>query len=211
MNGIKISNSERVFIVGASGSGKTELGKFLLNKLNRVVIIDPKHTFKLDGFKNVWRMMGFTDLMKKQFRLIARPKINDDEKLSDLIRKLYKLKNVTIYIDELATLNDSFPSSMALLANVVRTGREKNVSVWSGTQRPRHVPLIFLTESESMFVFNLRSEADREHVAGYGGDELKDRIGNYQFWYIRSGMDNPDLLTLDRENGKIKRVRKESQ
>lgn len=208
MEGISITNSERVFLVGASGSGKTELAKRLLKNLNRVLVIDPKHTFKLEGFNNGWSFINQFDTNKKNFRLFVRPKLGDDEKLFNLINKLYKKKNVTIYIDELATLTDYFPASMMALSNIARTGREKKVSVWTGTQRPRHIPLIFLTESETFFVFSLRAEADRDHVAGYGGDELKERIKPFQFWYVKSGKENPDLLTLDLPTGKIKKIRK---
>ena len=53
---IRILASDRVAFIGASGTGKTELAKFFLSRLNRVVVIDPKHTFRLEGFKRTWRL-----------------------------------------------------------------------------------------------------------------------------------------------------------
>lgn len=196
---ISIKNSDRVAFIGTSGSGKTVLAKYYLQFLNRVVVIDPKHTFKLDGFKRAWRI----PFMARSFKLVVRPKMNDDEKLLELIQVLYKMRNVTIYVDELATLNDTFPLSTAALANVARTGRELKVALWTATQRPRGVPRIFMTESETFFIFNLRAEEDRAYVAGYAGNEVQERIMNREFWYVRTDAERPDLLTLDLDNNRI--------
>lgn len=195
---IKISNSDRVAIIGASGTGKTELAKFLLQKMNRVVVIDPKHTFKMNvpGSKK-WSRGWNIPLFASDFRLIVRPKMNDDEKLYDLVNKLYKMGHVTIYVDEMATLSDMFPDTTMLLKNVARTGREKHVALWSAVQRPRGVPLVFFTECETFFVFNLRSEDDRNHIRGYVGDEVLQRIPKYKFWHCSTDEDDINLLSLD--------------
>ena len=198
---IKINNSDRIAFIGASGTGKTELAKFFLSRLNRIVVIDPKHTFRLEGFKRTWAIPW----LRRDFRIIVRPKINDDSKLYDLIAKLYKMGHVTIYVDEMATLSDMFPDSTYLLKNVARTGREKRVALWSAVQRPRGVPLVFFTECETFFVFNLRSIDDRMHVKGYVGDEVLDRIPKYKFWHCSTDSDDIELLSLDLTNQSIKK------
>lgn len=199
---IKILASDRVAFIGASGTGKTELAKFFLSRVNRIVVIDPKHTFRLEGFKRTWRLPWGKN---SDFRLIVRPRMDQDAELYELITRLYKMGHVTIYVDEMATLSEMFPSSTALLKNVARTGREKRVALWSAVQRPRGVPLVFFTECETFFVFNLRSIDDRQHVKGYVGDEVLDRIPKYKFWHCSTDSDDPILLTLDLKTQSIKK------
>jgi len=199
---IRILASDRVAFIGASGTGKTELAKFFLSRLNRVVVIDPKHTFRLEGFKRTWRLPW---AKKSDFRLIVRPKMDQDAELYELIARLYKMGHVTIYVDEMATLSEMFPYSTALLKNVARTGREKRVALWSAVQRPRGVPLVFFTECETFFVFNLRSMDDRQHIRGYIGDEVLDRIPKYKFWHCSTDSDDLSLLSLDLKTESIKK------
>lgn len=199
---IRIQASDRVAFIGASGTGKTELAKFFLSRVNRIVVIDPKHTFRLEGFKRTWRLPWGKN---SDFRLIVRPKMDQDAELYELITRLYKMGHVTIYVDEMATLSEMFPTSTALLKNVARTGREKRVALWSAVQRPRGVPLVFFTECETFFVFNLRSIDDRQHVKGYVGDEVLDRIPKYKFWHCSTDSDDPILLTLDLKTQSIKK------
>ena len=199
---IRILASDRVAFIGASGTGKTELAKFFLSRLNRVVVIDPKHTFRLEGFKRTWRLPWAKN---SDFRLIVRPKMDQDAELYELIARLYKMGHVTIYVDEMATLSDMFPHTTALLKNVARTGREKRVALWSAVQRPRGVPLVFFTECETFFVFNLRSMDDRQHIRGYIGDEVLDRIPKFKFWHCSTDSDDLSLLSLDLKTESIKK------
>ncbi len=200
--GIKILNSDRVAFLGSTGSGKTQLAKFFLEKLNRVVVIDPKHTFKLDGFKKGWTPPSF----KNDFKLIVRPKRSEDERLDELFLKLFKMGNVTIYCDEMATLSDFFPESTRTLEDIARTGREKRVALWSAMQRPRGCPKVFLTESEVFFCFNLRAEEDRKYVQTFAGDEAThSKVKKFSFWYIRTDEESPGLFTLNLNKNTVER------
>jgi len=205
MNKFKIQEDNRLIVVGTTGSGKTVLAKHLLlnPNLTRVVVIDPKHTFSLEGYKRGWSLPWLSN----KFKLIVRPSKKDDEKLASLLYSLLGAGNVIIYIDELATMADFFKLSTAVLADIARTGREKKVGLWTATQRPAWIPKIFLTESEVYIMFQLRTDADRKYMAGLMGDDVRDPIQKYQFWFLgSSGEPTPDLLTYDLKNSSIKNV-----
>lgn len=190
---IKINNNERVAIIGMTGSGKSELIKHFLRPMNRILVIDPKHTFKLDGFSRARKLPMFGN----NFKVIYRPRWEDDFDLSRLIARLNKMRDVTIYVDELSTITEQFPETIGMLADVVRTGRERRVAVWSAMQRPRWIPRIFLSEAEVFFQFFLNAMEDKAYMAQYIGREVLEDIEFHDFWYRRPGEKFPSLLRLD--------------
>lgn len=199
---IEIHTDERLIFVGKTGSGKTVLAKHFLSKANRVLVIDPKHTFKLDGYRRARGLPAFTN----DWRLIYRPRFEDDGDLARLIYKLNKGRECTIYCDELATLTEQFPATTAMLADVARTGRERHVAIWNALQRPRWVPRVFFTEAETIFLFNLRAGEDRAYMAQFAGPDVLDPIEKFNFWYARSDDQFPALMRLDLGRGGIIQV-----
>jgi hypothetical protein len=199
MKKIQIRNNERVAFIGATGSGKTLLAMYLLSGLNRVVVIDPKHTFHLSGYKVGWRL----PLTSGEFHLVIRPGQNDDERLAGFLLRLMRAGSVTIYCDEAATTSDIFPETVAALTEISRTGRENHVALWCTMQRPRRVPLTMLTETESFFVFSVRSKDDRDYIRGYTGDEVNKKLPRFVFWYFRTDEDSPALMTLNLEKNQV--------
>ena len=207
---VKIKANERAFFVGTTGSGKTVLAKYLLNYSgDRIFVIDPKHTFehKNEDFEYAKNLPIF----RKEFKIIYRPTKNDDRDMANILTELYKRGNVLIYVDELATTAKFFPATIEILEDISRTGRERYISLWCATQRPRHVPVAMLTESEVWFVFLLRDPRDRRHMQGYVGEEVNEQIPMYHFWYARPGMASPELMTLDLEENELKEVEKTYQ
>jgi energy-coupling factor transporter ATP-binding protein EcfA2 len=196
---IKIKSWERVTFVGATGCGKTVLAKFLLSSLDRVIVIDPKHTFKMEGFRKSFLLPWFSD----KFHMIVRPKKQDDERLASLLFEAWKRKNMTIYVDECASIVDSFPMANDMLQEITRTGRERGVGVWNALQRPKWIPKLYLSESETFFIFTLRSGDDRDYMSGYAGEEVKEKIPLFYFWYIRPDELNPCLNKYDPASGEI--------
>jgi hypothetical protein len=192
---IRISSSDRVVFVGHSGSGKTELAKYFLRMQTRVTVIDPKHTFRLDGFK-INKSFSFRPWVN-QFQNVIRPGRNDDDKLAEFLFSALKKKNNTIYVDELAVMEERFPESTQVLREIALTGRERKVSLWNAIQRPRGVPRVFFTETEVYFMFNLRSDEDRQYLTGFIGNEVREQIPRFQFWYYRGEEDTPRLMTLN--------------
>jgi adenylate kinase family enzyme len=196
---IHIRTDERVLFVGKTGSGKTELSKFFLSKMNRCLIIDPKHMFNLEGYEKR-KNLPFSN---SDFRIIYRPNDNDDETLAKLIQKIAYQGDCTIYCDELSTLAEQFPESVKRLGNMARIGREMNVAVWNSLQRPRWIPRIFLTESEIVFNFNLRSGDDRKYMAEFVGPEALAQLEPYAFLYSNVRDTAPSKMRLDLDKRSI--------
>lgn len=200
---ITIQADERVAIIGATGSGKTVLAKYLLSNSARAVVIDPKHTFVLQDFRVSNTRPMF---LGKKYHIIYRPVVDDDDKLSGVLHTYWKSGDTIIYIDELSTMVDGYPKSIQVLSEIARTGRERRVGLWVTMQRPRWVPRLFLTESEHMMIFSLRSGEDRTYVAGFAGDEVKRTNDKFNFWYVSPEYDRPVLLHYNLERDRIQEV-----
>jgi len=204
---IRITASERVLFVGATGSGKTLLARRLMQPLRRIIVIDPKHTFTAPGFKNADKLHFW---QRKEFRIITRPDRGNDERLRDMIEKVYKDGNLTIYVDELSSLADRFPLTLETLEDIARTGREKMVSLWTAVQRPRWTPKIFATETESFFIFNLRAQEDRDYISGFAGDVFRTPLEPHEFFYCRADANEPpERMKLDTKTNVIYSLGKE--
>lgn len=202
MTRIHIRNSERVLFVGRTGSGKTVLAKHFLANQNRVLVLDPKNTFRLDGY----RARRSLPLVGSEFRIIYRPRLGDDEQMADLVYSLMRLKNATIYVDELAVMAESYPATTGVLAQIAMTGRERKVTVWAACQRPRWTPRIFFTEAECVFMFNMRSGEDRAYMAQFVGPEALDPIERYEFWYNHADEETPALMRYNMEKRYIELI-----
>ena len=199
---IRIRPGEHVAILGMTGGGKAVLAEALLADLDRIVIVDPKNEIRLPGFTRALTL----DPWYKTFRLIWVPRRSDDYKLAVLLRRAWKRRNLTIYVDELQTLTDFFPIATETLSDIIRTGRSRKVSVWIATQRPAWVPRWFLSESRHKFIFTLLDKADRRRAAEVAGDAAVEPVPVHHFLYSRPGLTIPIELTYNLKSREIERV-----
>lgn len=160
--------SDRTTIIGATGTGKTVLGGWVLSKQR----FDKRPWVCLD-FKNeeLWDIVGsppMKDLKLSQgipkkkglYRLEVRP--GQEDELEDWLWKIWERENIGLFCDEASLI----PQRNAFKA-ILRQGRSKRIPVIACTQRPVDCDREVFSESNYVCVFRVDDERDYKIIKGF--------------------------------------------
>jgi len=186
---IVVATADRVVAAGKTGSGKTYLMRRLCSRVGRLVLIDHKSSLTdwstEPNEEHAWRKLERGD--KARIRVVYE----DDDTYETAIARAFAAGDCTIYIDEIYGVVEPGRRSKALVSALTR-GREFGVGVWTSTQRPAHLPLFVLSESDHYFIFRLNLEQDRARFAAFAGEEVKTVITDeHGFWYAAAKENRP--------------------
>lgn len=187
---------ERICILGATGSGKTNFLVYLLSYLaksqtTRIDILDTKVEPKFEQLPFSEVVENFDDLSKCEALVrIYRPngkEVNDLELLDQYLQWRYEnAPNLTV-IDEIGSLGINTKPRMGL-QNLLTRGRSRNAALWICSQRPAWVNNFIFTESKRFYVFYLNDEKDRKRVTQFTTPAMeKPAKIEYGFKYYKVG------------------------
>lgn len=188
---VVIGPHDRALFVGRTGSGKTTLARAMLPAYPRFAVFDPKRTYTMPGVPTVERFDAKLD--RQIVRLpFERHRRGEHARWGDELYKAWRAGNRILYIDEVAGLSKVYPP-LPELAWAVKTGRERGVGVWAGSQRPKMIPSDLYTESEHFFIFDLQFASDRARVSSFTNPHVYKSIINlkdYAYVYYHVSTDS---------------------
>jgi energy-coupling factor transporter ATP-binding protein EcfA2 len=201
-----IDPTHRWLILGKTGSGKTELVKYLLREVSMVypiVIIDPNELWLGRGKgrrAREWannREKGTIDkphLIKNAFNpkfwtQCLQPDEDEMYKLEKVVAGVMKKEDVFIYFDEtegIATATH-VPKFIRVLW---KRGRAHHVGAWAATQVPKGIPRIFKSQAEHFIIMKVGIE-DADVAAEIAHVNKKVILGlkPYEWIYYNHDMD----------------------
>lgn len=158
---LSIRRSDRACFFGRTGSGKTTLARALLrNSAFPYVVLDPKHRYRdeHDGFEIP--IVDRFDKRRPQQIIRVDPGANELVEWDEAIYDVWRAGDHILYVDEATLVLPGPRTILPELGRAIRTGRERNVGVWIGSQRPKELPSVVFTEAEHFLLFRLQFEPD---------------------------------------------------
>lgn len=195
---IVIRPSERVLILGKTGSGKTVFAKHMLSKIEgrmRIVIVDPKEDWLLDASKWAKGRNKGSILAPRLVRKFnpgylvqcIQPDEHEDIHFAAFCMSALKMRNTFFYFDEtegIATAN-FVPFH---IRRIWKTGRSLNIGAWVSSQVPSGIPRLFKSQAEKFFVFKVGEEdIDLAAKLAHVSQAEIQALANYEYFYYDSG------------------------
>lgn len=197
---------EHVTALGASGSGKSTLLLDLISKRRYVVLmltkrVDPTLATYIKRHKFVrisrwpagydddriafWPVIRHTTDYKVLAPAYAEVIDGNDKRK---VQGAFEQGNWTILFDEMRVM-DKMGITDAITATLTQ-GRSSGLSIVSGAQRPRHVPVEMLSEPTHLFLFHCSDKYDLDRLSDIGGRRVNEikaivpQLHEYQFLYV---------------------------
>jgi DNA helicase HerA-like ATPase len=199
---------QRVLILGSTGSGKTTVGAWLLSEANfdqmPWVIIDYKRDSLLGAIDRT-RQIGLNDIPKEPGLYHLKPNpVSDDERVEDWLLRIWKQRNIGLYVDEALRLPTS--RKTGAFETILTQGRSLHIPVIALSQRPVDLTRYAFSEANHVVVMRLTDLRDRKKVTEYVPDVGHDyKLKKYHsIWYsvddnkkytVRPVPDGSTLLT----------------
>ena len=201
LQSLRPKSNQRALITGATGTGKTTLGRYLLAPYPRILIIDSKCTYGGREGEPGYEMVSTPRNLRNLRRSVDYIQYRPDElhqSVSDydeVYKWAYRRGDLMIYTDEAFLVHHGSYAPDWLRA-CVTCGRELGIGMITGTQRPRGIDLRLMTEAEIFLSFELRHRDDRRRMAEMGGEEFLIRPPRHAFWIWRAGDPHARLARL---------------
>lgn len=185
------NNTQRVAVIGRTGSGKTQFGTWLLSKSSfdrqPYVVIDYKGDDLLCSIDRI-REIGLREVPKHPGLYTIRPTPDQENEVEEWLWRVWKQEHVGLYVDEGYVL----PEKGAFQA-VLTQGRSKRIPVICLTQRPSWLSRFVFSEADFYAIFHLNDRRDQLTVQAFTPRErmnLKNRLPDYHAYWYDVGRDN---------------------
>jgi ABC-type dipeptide/oligopeptide/nickel transport system ATPase component len=178
---LRIESSERGLLVGQTGCGKSTLAQTILEHMPNLVVIDAKHHFEtiqpgvlVYNLEELKRAVDNKHVFPEGKAVLYRPPIDDltKENMDAVYKFLFEHRNLFIYNDELTTIVLHASSYPNMLRAIHTQGRQRNVGVLNGTQRPSQIPSWIYTETDVFWKGCLTKRDDAKRMSEYMGETV---------------------------------------
>jgi DNA helicase HerA-like ATPase len=175
--------NHRTLIAGRTGSGKTQLGAWLLSKMPLdempFIIVDYKRDALLNASSRI-KQIGYNDLPKYPGLYILHPDPSHVDPMERWLLNVWRKGNVGLYFDEIYMVPDK-----AGLSAILTQGRAKRIPAIVVTQRPAWLSRFAFSETDHVAVFHLNDSEDRKKIGRLLPEGAADAVPPqyHSIWY----------------------------
>lgn len=186
---------DRIAILGRTGSGKTHFAAWLLSQSDWPsrpwIVVDYKGDELIDALPVHELELDVKKIPSKGGLYRVRPRGPvDDDAVEALLWKIWRRKNVGLYIDEGHMLPDA-----GALQSILTQGRSKRIQTILLSQRPSWVNRFAFSEADYVAAFQLNDKRDRSTISSFMPIDLGARpLPKRHCWYYDIARDRLVLM-----------------
>lgn len=177
-------DTQRITIIGKTGSGKTQGAAWLLSERSYDrkpwIVFNWKYDDLLDGIPGAQEMKLGDRIPKKPGIYLVHPNPADTEAVEALMWRIWEHENVGMFVDEGYMIPARSPAFQAILTQ----GRSKRLPVIMLTQRPAWVTRFAFSEADYIQLYQLTDLRDAKVVREFMPLPIEQPLpGRYWSWY----------------------------
>lgn len=184
-------NSQRLAVVGRTGSGKTQAALWHLSTrdfyVKPWVIFDFKlddHINKIEGLQHI----DFSFVPDQPGLYAIHPHPSEEDEVNEYLWKIWEKENCGIYCDEGYMMPN--PRKRNAFQACLTQGRSKKIPMIVLSQRPNWISRFVFSEADFFQIFQLNDKDDIKIVQRYIRDKnIADRLPAYHSYYFDVGED----------------------
>jgi DNA helicase HerA-like ATPase len=180
----------RALVVGMSGTGKSTLMRGIMRAIERsarVLVTDPKAEWPPARYTLITRPQEFR--FEFRYPILFRPpaqEFDNPDVYDPLFQEVWRRKDMTVYNDEIMFMGNRPTRYMRA---IMAQGRSRNIRIINGTQRPKWIPKVTITEANTFYAFHLSDSEDiraiRQMIPEYDPREID--VSRHEFYFKRLG------------------------
>jgi hypothetical protein len=177
------NDTQRLTVLGATGSGKTNAGLWHLSQRNYDVkpwiIYDYKYDDTICAIDGASTLDLSESIPTAPGVYIVHPLPDQEEEVSDHMVRVWQQENTGVFIDEALMVGKYNRGFRYLLTQ----GRSKHIPMIINSQRPVWVDNFVFSESDYVQVFRLQNFKDVARVQEFVPYNLQKRLPQYHSYY----------------------------
>lgn len=186
-------DTQRLSIIGSTGSGKTQAALWHLSHRRFDLMPWVVYDFKRDGSISTLpyaRPIAVTEIPVKPGVYVVNPLPDDVDGVENQMQHIWQRGSMGIYIDEGYMVGNNNRAFRSLLTQ----GRSKQIPMIVLSQRPVWMDRFVFSESEFFQVFRLQHKKDVENVRGFVPADLGKRLPEFYSYYYDVKTDTVSVL-----------------
>jgi len=167
-----------ILIIGMTGSGKSVLTKLLIQKFNRVIIVDPGDEYEAnETFYNFPECLDYFSDLPREFVVACR--FDSENELNALYRMVYNVGNILLVVEDVTQYLESTDRNKDF-DKLISFGRHRQIHLIGISQRLVELSRKYRGQVTSLFTFRQQDPHDLDVMEKYGGEFSADTIKNLE-------------------------------